>query len=334
MDFLSGTIIAGGGIAFGVAILVLGASRSGQGATFRDRIFSSPALSPLLIIHYFLPYALIVLIFFMDIMSQLPQGIWSLVFGFAAFVLNYVFGHDTTILPNDLCEIPGLKGMSSSLMPQSLLFVSIVVSYLAMFVTQSVNQGINYTKNQTSNTSYVDVTGSVSSTSPSVSSRIGASWGLAGAVILIQLLGILTTPGCLTPLTIRGMVLPESVRAVGTAVIGAAIGTGAGAAFAGLSMTQPSYDVNTNATLNLPNKPPYVPGLLPTSTTQATGPGFVREQFQLGAGLGEMPMPPSSQNQVPVDMAKSSGAVTPGESSDQFVCEAYKNGQLVSSSLA
>ena len=48
-----------------------------------------------------------------------------------------------------------------------------------------------------------------------------------------------------------------------------------------------------------------------------------------------MPAPPRQQAEnVPVDMAKSSGAVTPGDSSDQFVCEAYKNGQLVSSTLS
>ena len=328
MDFFTGSLVAVGGIAVIVAIALVGASKSGEGATVRDRIMSSPFLSPLLIIHYFLPYALVVLVIFMDIMSQLPQGIWSFLIAFAAIFVNSVF-NDPTLLPNDLCEIPGFKSWSSNMIPQSLLFVTIIVTYLAAFVTGSQQ---NVSTNVANTSSLISLTTSLN-ISPSTSARLGATWGLALSVILFQTIGLLTTPGCLT-----------NMKAFGRAsvffaiLIGSALGSGAGYGFSQLSMTQPSYAITSGATVsNLP----FVPGgLLPNQSSnsnpippQSKGPGFVRERFQLGSGLGEIPMPPSQGGDVPIDIAKSSGAVTPGESSDQFVCEAYKNGQLVTSTL-
>jgi hypothetical protein len=120
-------------------------------------------------------------------------------------------------------------------------------------------------------------------------------------------------------------------------MVGMLVGGIGGWQMSQLSLTQPQINQDATGQFVLPG------GLIPQGgggggsgqlPTQSKGPGFVREQFQLGSGLGEMPMPPSAQGQMPVDMAKSSGAVTPGDSSDQFVCEAYKNGQLVSSTLS
>jgi len=340
-DFLTG--IAGTTGLLGLVTLgVLGAANSsGQGATFRERILSSPSLSPLLIIHYFLPYGLIVLVLFMDLMSQLPQGIWSILIGFAAMFVNKAFGGSPD-LPNDLCEIPGLKGMASKLMPQSLLFVSTVVTYLAAFVTVSSTNTFNAQSSTVANVSTASAKGSVTTpelitssgvtnVSPSPVVRIGASWGLAVSVIIIQLFGILSTPGCLTDsMQIFGLSLPPAARGILAVLSGMLIGGTGGWGMAGVGFTQPSYAVSGQQANQI-----IIPGTGTPSTTKSSGPGFVREQFQLGAGLGEMPAPPRQQAEnVPVDMAKSSGAVTPGDSSDQFVCEAYKNGQLVSSTLS
>lgn len=312
-DFLyaiGGTV---GIIGLVTAVLVGAASKAGEGATVRDRILSSSALTPLLIIHYFLPYALIVLVFFMDIMSQLPQAIFGLIFAIVALVGNYLLSgnlyKNEVFFPNDLCEIPGLKGMASVIMPQSLLFVTTIVTYLASFTTTTV-----LTNSQGAVPAPGDVL-TLTPITPSPMTRIGASWGLAAAVILFQTVGLLTTPGCLTNMKAFG-----NFSAAAAILLGAAIGGGAGYGFATMiTLTQPSYSVNAP-----------VRGVPPT--TQATKPGFIRERFQLGAGLGEMPMPPA-QGEAPTDIAKSSGAVTPGESSDQFVCEAYKNGQLVTTTL-
>lgn len=308
-DFLNG--IAGITGFFGlVTLIVLGIVNStGQGATFRERILSSPSLSPLLIVHYFLPYGLIILVLFVDIMSQLPQGVWSLLIGGVAMALNWFIGYTfmggAPDFANDLCEIPGLKGIASKLMPQNLLFITTIVTYLATFVTMTTEPA-----KQTSTT--------VAPILPSQSTRVGGSWGLAVSVILIQLFGILSTPGCLVQdLQILGITLPPSTRAILSVLAGLLFGGLGGFGMSKVSMTQPSYGVGANSV-----------------QTQSTGPGFVRESFQLGTGLGEIPIPPSVADQTPVDMAKSSGAVTPGESSDQFVCEAYKNGQLVSSTFA
>jgi len=327
-EFLLGIGFTVGALVLIVGAMLLGASRSGEGATLRDRILSSPSLSPLLILHYFLPYGLVVLVLFSDLMSQLPQGVFSIVIGFIMIAINSKLFNDPTVLPNDLCEIPGFKSWSSTMVPQSLLFVSTVVFYLASFVTATVNAPLSQTNvtPTTDNAMAIPTMGSVSAMSPSPSTRIGATWGLALSVVLFQTLGLLMTPGCLS-----GMKAYGNFSAAVAIAIGALVGGISGWQFAGASFTQPSYGVTTTAgTL-----PPFVPGLLPTSpSTQAKGPGFVRERFQLGSGLGEMPMASAGgQGGIPVDIAKSSGAVTPGESSDQFVCEAYKNGQLVTSTL-
>lgn len=340
-DFLYG--IAGTTGLLGLVTLgILGAvNSSGQGATFRERILTSPTLSPLLIIHYFLPYGLIVLVVFMDLMSQLPQGVWSILIGGVAIGLNrfisYTFMGGVPDFPNDLCEIPGLKGLASKFMPQSLLFVSTIVTYLAAFVTVSSTATFNAQSSSVTDVSTAGKGGSVTvpelitssgvtGVSPSPIVRIGASWGLAISVILIQLFGILSTPGCLVDsLLIGGFTLPPTARAILAVLIGMAVGGAGGWGMAGMSFTQPSYGVTGQKASQI-----ILPGT--TSSTQARGPGFVREQFQLGAGLGEIPMP-SQGGDIPIDIAKSSGAVTPGDSSDQFVCEAYKNGQLVTSTL-
>lgn len=312
MDFSTEMSIALGVLGLIVAGLVIGANSEGQGATFRERIFSYSPLFPVLIIHYFLPYGLAIMVLFMDIMSQIPQGIFGLAIAIGVFIINHYIAKPINELPNDLCEIPGLKAFSSKFMPQSLLFVSILVSYLASFVTFS-SPGIVTEGTGTSPVVFM---------SPSPSTRITASWALAGAVILFQAIGLATTPGCLVNMRIPfTQTIISSVVSILLAIgVGVAIGVGSGYGLSTLSITQPSY-VTAPST---PNK---------TTTTQATGPGFVREKFQLGAGLGEMPQPAAQGSQIPVDIAKSSGAVTPGESSDQFVCEAYKNGQLVTSTL-
>lgn len=316
-DFLSGIVWTIFSIGLVTLSLIGTAATSGQGATLRDRILSSPSLSPLLIIHYFLPYGLVILGLFMDIMSQLPQGSIGIAIAIVAMILNRLaFGNTGYV--SDLCEIPGLKSLSSSLMPQSLLFVSIVVTYLASFATTSVSTPLYSTGNTyTSTSAGQQIQSNVSTSIPSASARIGASWGLAGSVILFQLIGILTTPDCLSSSTIGGIGIPPSLKALLTVLVGAGIGGASGYLIAMQSWSQPSYNINEYSAP-------------PPTLSSAKGPGFVRERFQLGSGLGEMPQQAAG---VPVDMAKTSGAVTPGESSDQFVCEAYKNGQLVSSTL-
>lgn len=309
---LTGFTAAIGGIAFVTLLLLGGAYRGGEGATFRDRIFSSPGLSPLLIIHYFLPYALIVLAIFMDVMSMLPQATIGLGFAILALVVNYMIGGDPSLLPSDLCEIPGLKGMASYFLPQSLLFVTTIVTYIASFVTFSITQNAVGVVTSTQTVSLESIT-------PSPMTRVGASWGLAGAVILFQAIGLATTPGCLTNMkwtNFSNTPMPAAVSILLAILVGAGLGIGTGYGFSTMSVTQPSYTISGNS----PNG------------YKATQPGFVRERFQLGSGLGEIPTP-SQGGEAPVDIAKSSGAVTPGESSDQFVCEAYKNGQLVTSTL-
>jgi hypothetical protein len=195
-----------------------------------------------------------------------------------------------------------LKGFSARFVPQNLLFVSTLVTYLAAFATESQSSILSNSL---------------------AASRVGSAWGLAVSVILIQLFSILSSPEC-TPEpigTFSGM-----FRALLAIALGMAAGGGAGYGFATASWTQPTYNTGD---------PVVAQSGLGSKAPNAKTPGFVREQFQLGAGLGEMPAPPAqAADAVPVDMAKSSGAVTPGDSSDQFVCEAYKNGQLVSSTLS
>lgn len=330
-DFLYGIVGTVGVLGLITTATLFGASSSGQGATLRDRIMSSPSLSPLLIIHYFLPYGLVILALFMDIMSQLPQGSMGILIAIVVVFINSYFKNTGYV--SDLCEIPGWKAWSSALMPQSLLFVSIVVTYLATFATVSSNMTMNASGSTVSNVYTTSKSGTVTtpelltssginSTSPSSSSRIGASWGLAVSVILIQLIGIMSTPECITTsMQVSGFELPPWIRPILSVVLGMSVGGGFGYLFANQSWTQPSYSIANQQAQQV-----IISG---SGTVSSKGPGFVRERFQLGAGLGETPQ----QGGAPIDIAKTSGAVTPGESSDQFVCEAYKNGQLVSSTL-
>lgn len=320
------TFDAGVGVTLIVLGIILGFTLGGvgilgEGATFRERVLSSGAIRPLIIIHYFLPYSLAVLVIFMDIMSQLPQGVFSLPIALGLMLLNkFVSGRvDTPDLPpSDLCEIPGLKSLSSKFMPQSLLFVTTVVTYLAAFVTSSQNIYATTTVGKSA------ISPASVSMSPSPSSRTTAAWVLAGSVIFFQFIGLASSPECMINAGIpvfgqvnRGVSMALSV------VLGGLVGGISGWQLAGLtSLTQPTYTVQQS--------------LGPGGTQKGQKASLVREQFQLGSGLGELPVDTTAQEdstpQLAVDVAKTSEASS-GESSDQFVCEAYKNGQLVTTTL-
>lgn len=303
-------------LAFVVLLAIGGAYNSGEGATFRERILSSGTIRPLVIIHYFLPYSLAVLVIFMDIMSQLPQGVFSLLIAGGLMLLNkFVSGFVGTpdLPPSDLCEIPGLKGLSSKFMPQSLLFVSTVVTYLAAFTMSSQNV---YATTMVGKSA---ISTQALSMSPSPSARTGAAWALAASVIFFQFIGLASSPECMINAGIPMWGQVNRGVSMGLAVVlGGGIGTLSGWQLAQqTSLTQPSYTVQQ---------------LLGSGKTQK--PALVREQFQLGSGLGELPVDTVAQEDstppLVVDASKTSSS---SESSDQFVCEAYKNGQLVTSTL-
>ena len=109
-----------------ITLFVIGVYVTGQGPTLRDRLLTSQFFSPMLIIHYFLPYSLIILVIFVDIMSQIPQAIFSLLPAFGLVTINKMFG-GTPAVPSELCEIPGMQFLASTLMPQSILFISTIV---------------------------------------------------------------------------------------------------------------------------------------------------------------------------------------------------------------
>lgn len=324
MDFTNGLGVAIAVIGGVILLSMIAVYKGGQGATLRDRLLNSPGFSPLLILHYFLPYGLIILCVFMDIMSQLPQGVFGVVIGVGMMLLNSLlsgFVNQPDLLPNDLCEIPGLKSWSSKFVPQSLLFTTTVVTYLAAFVTSSRVSPVNIASS---------LPATVTSSTPSASVRVGATWGLAVSVILVQAIGIGSTPGCLANMGLPGSIPLPPIASIFAAIALGMLGGGiAGWQLAQLPITQPNYTVT--GLLGPGGKGPGS-----TRGGVASKPSFIKESFQLGAGLGEVPVPTSEADPTQISNAATSTSGTganSADSSDQFVCEAYKNGQLVTSTL-
>jgi len=109
--------------------------------------------------------------------------------------------------------------------------------------------------------------------------------------------------------------------------LGSLVGGISGWQLASQSFTQPNYTVRQL----------LGPGGTYTGNTKAKSPSFIKESFQLGAGLGEVPIQTSEVDPTQIANVATSisgSGSSSADSSDQFVCEAYKNGQLVTTTLA
>jgi hypothetical protein len=255
-------------IVLGVLIGVIGIFVSGLAVARADIAAPAVGLPPAVasfgaffyILYYFLPYALFLFGFVADgITRQLqyaPAGIMGLIMVYVNYTIARFTGGNT--VDTDFCGIPGLSRLGSDVMPQSILFVSTIMSYIAAYVTT-----INPTPGSSAN---------------------WPAWTAVFALFLIQW-GILWKSNC------SGFIYGLPLAAFGALALGLAVGGGAGAGFASLAVT----------------------GKVDAPTTTGGGLGGIGPTAPKTPGVGTC-SPPNDQ--------------------DQFVCEAYKNGELITTTIA
>lgn len=210
------------------------------------------------ILYYFLPYSLFLFAAMSDLIVQEIHFFPGALISTVLVILNHLLARATTGIAQDtdICGIPGLSRVGSNLVPQSILFVTSLMSYIAGYVLNR-NQTLAY-----------------------------PLMGLAGGVSLIQLSVI--NQQCGADLYYFGT-LPASMFAI-------AIGGLAG--FAGYFVSK-----YVNVTSGADTAQNSVLG----SKSPITGP--------------------------PASKTPGVGTCSAPNDQDQFVCEAYKNGQLVTSTI-
>ena len=221
----------------------------------------------LMILYYFLPYSLFLFGVINDGITRNPQYSLGSVAGMFAIFMNTIISKLFTGAPiedNDVCGIPGLRFLSSNIIPQNMLFNLTVLSYIAMLAT-------------------LQNPGTLDETLP--------GWMIVIVVWIIHSI-IFKNSNC--QVDINGNTLWAIPNFWGTIIVGLLISAGIGSGFAALAF----YEV------------------LPPSASAPAG-------NNSGGGSGV-----SGMNQC---------YAIPGSGSDdsdnQFVCEAYKNGELITSTI-
>lgn len=236
------------------------------------------------ILYYFLPYSLMLYSFISDAVLGVNMYWPAPLLALVASMINTGISKGLTgnvADESDLCGIPGLTTVLPSFVaPQLILFSGTILAYIASFNTAIKNQ---------------------SNTLPFTS--IDASWGLFGAVVLLQAV-ILYRSDCFGGYYFSGWV--SILIAIAAAL---AIGGGAGAGFARLSF------FNRAAAL-----PPSMYGPGGTQRCPDGLPPGPNGSCDRSSGFTSSKDP-------------NVGTCSPPNDQDQFVCEAYKNGELVTSTI-
>jgi hypothetical protein len=224
---------------------------------------------PLKILHYFMPYSLAFYTMFNDVVYDTPMYTPGLLLGIVSVWLNTTLSNLGVDFreQSGLCTIPGLSGWTAYEVPQPMIFIMAVLSYIGGFNTSvQIGKGSNYAK-------------------------IIPPWILLAAILIIQAV-VMYSDKCFDP---SNTTFKTIFGGVGNVLILLVVG----AASAGIG---------------------YAMTTLPQFAEGATGtPGFT------SAGPPKPPMTKSSDPNV--------GTCSAPNDQDQFVCEAYKNGELVTSTI-
>jgi hypothetical protein len=218
------------------------------------------------IMYYFLPYALFIAGALIDITTTRLQFFPAGLTGFVAVLLNYLISMFYTgpVTDRDMCGIPGLSAVGSSVAPQSMVFNLSTLSHIAMYI--SLKQGIFGVN------------------------KIWPAWVAYVAVAVLNSF-VLYGTGCFN----------DNVDALKKIGFGLVFGTLAGLLGGWVS-----------SKLLVPSGSSGQP-LLGPGGTQTCPDGST----------------PGPNGECPTSSSQTCSAV----GDDQFVCEAYKNGQLVTSTI-
>lgn len=93
-------------------------------------------------LYFFLPYALFVFGFVIDAMNKKLEYIPASFSGLTGILFNYALGvildkGVATPATNALCEIPGLSLLSSTLVPQPMMFTLTILAHIATYISRS-----------------------------------------------------------------------------------------------------------------------------------------------------------------------------------------------------
>lgn len=232
-------------------------------------IFDISLLNWFNVLYYFLPYGLFLFGVIYDGLIRKIKFFPAGFIGLGAVYLNSMASKlaGLNTIDTDICGIPGMGGWGSDIAPQSIVFVSAVLSYIA---------------------TYVSVKPSGSDPMSYVSAWIGVAvvWALQAVMFNLS--------GCLVP-----------GRWVGGSNIIAMFVV------------------------------PFM-GLIIGGTIGSLSGGLIAQYVDGGSGISS----DQKQSLTSSGPAMGSTSATPGagkcsatDSDDQFVCEAYKNGELVTSTI-
>jgi len=217
------------------------------------------------VLYYFMPYCLAFYTMFNDVIFETVMYVPALGLAIGSIILNWYFSDRVGKPPlSGLCTVPGLSYLPAYEVPQSMLFTTVILSYIGGFnTTIQVTKGSDWTK-------------------------IISPWVFLASLLLIQFF-MMRNDGCFDSFNITlggvGNMFFLLLAAAASAGIGYALTTQT--PFAEASSGSPSF---TSA----------------GPTTKA-------------------PMAKSSDPNV--------GTCSAPNDQDQFVCEAYKNGELITSTI-
>jgi len=217
------------------------------------------------ILYYFLPYGLFLFGIIYDGLVQkikfFPAGFIALLAVYVNSVVSGMLGKGT--VDTDICGIPGMSKWGSEIAPQNIVFVSAILSYIAMYM--SINPGF---KDE---------------------GTVAPSW-IGYAVVSIAQMSIFAAGDCATSKPWFG----GKLATISALAIGSLFGIAGG-------------------------------GLIGKYVNVGSGVSDIGQQKLVGGT--------SAPAMAPTTNTVGAGTCSPTDSDDQFVCEAYKNGELVTSTI-
>lgn len=216
------------------------------------------------VLYYFMPYCLAFYAMFNDVIFETLMYVPGMALSIGAVILNYALSNkENKPELSGLCTIPGLSYLPAYEIPQPMLFITIILSYIGGFnTTIQLAKGSDWRK-------------------------IIPPWVLLASLLMIQFV-TMKGDGCFTDFNLLFGGIGNVVILLAVAAASAAIGYALTkeTTFAEASSGSPSFTSNA-----------------PTTA----------------------PMAKSSDPNV--------GTCSAPNDQDQFVCEAYKNGELVTSTI-
>jgi len=258
----SPTLDAGGTAAVVLAVLIaMGIGVGGLLYYAKDKGLTDVIRRFGLILYFFLPYSLFVFGPIVDTITSKFQFIPSSIVGVTSIFINWAiatfFNNGVSpVSSNVSCEIPGLVGFSSNLVPQPMMASLSTLAYIATYISRSTLSGS-------------PLHPSISFTNPG--GAIWPVWALYGSVAAVYIASLMSSQ-CLTLKTVLPAVIAPTVY-------GGIFG------ILGFEFLAPRYDPGSPAATNMPAVLGKTGSTTPTVGTCAAGSSdgeFICESFENG----------------------------------------------------